>query len=167
MKKSFTLLCSIFLIGSILNGCASGKASVSSAAMSQIFSAAQNSSASENQNITLEKDKISKDVVFRRGSAADGKVILTSGQIEKIVMEPSQMVPGSYAITFYLVKESCKQFAADTQKMAETKEKMSIWGKNGKITSAEISDSILGGSFVLQGAYNLQEAKQRINQFSA
>ena len=79
-------------------------------------------------------------------------------------MEPSQTPSGEYEIRFYLTKESFKQFAADTQKIAG--KEMSIWGKNGKIASAEISEPISGGTFYLQGQYSLQEAKEKINQLS-
>ena len=168
MKKSFTLLCSILLIGAILSGCTSSKVPASSTVSPSTSSAVQNSGTSEKQNITLEKDKISKDVVFRKTSSADGKIVLTSDQIEKIEMKPSQTAqnPNIFAITFYLTEEGSKQFSLASRDIVETKEEMSIWGKNGKVASAELTDPIEGGIFVLNGSYSLEEAKEYIKAFS-
>ena len=84
-------------------------------------------------------------------------------------MKPSQTADNSrtYDITFYLTEESRKQFAADSQEIAKAGEEMSIWGKNGKIASAEFMDPISDGIFVLNGSYSLEEAKQHMESFSS
>lgn len=168
MKKSFTLLCSIFLIGSVLNGCTQNEAPDSSTTQS---SKAASSSVQSivNQNITLEKDQISKDVVFRKTSAADGEIVLTSDRIEKIEMKPSQTAqnPNIYDITFYLTEEGRKQFSKGSREIAEANEEMSIWGKDGKVSSGKIEEPIEGGIFVLSGSYSFEEAKQHLESFSS
>ena len=107
--------------------------------------------------------------MFRETSAADGKIVLKGDRIEKIEMRPSQTAqnPKIYDITFYLTEEGRKQFAADSREIAEAEEEMSIWGKNGKVASGEITEPILDGKFVLNGSYSLEEAKQHLESFSS
>lgn len=119
------------------------------------------------KNITLKKDQISKDVVFRKTAAADGEIVLTSDQIEKIEVKPSCTAQNSsiYDITFYLTEASCKQFAEASRKMAEANGELSIWGKNGQVASGKVADPIEGGIFVLSGFYSFEEATQRLDSF--
>lgn len=172
MKNSLVLFCSIFLIGATLNGCAQGKAPIPSAAPSKVSSTAtssvQSSSTPKEQNITLNKDQISKDVVLRKGATANGKIIITSDQIEKIEAKhrETEFDLHTYEIAFYLTKEGSKQFSKASQEIFDADEEMSIWGKNGKVASAKLPNPITDGIFILSGNDNFKESKQKMESLA-
>ena len=158
MKKSLLLLCSIFLLSFVLNGCTQGESPVSSAVLS---------SAPESFNVVLTKEEISKEIVFRKTAAADGDIVLTGELIERIEAKHSQgPSPNGYDITFLLTEEGRKRLDEDSSEIVKEEQEMSIWGKDGIITSAKMTEPITDGTFVLSGSYGEEEARQYMDQFA-
>ncbi|WP_195200296.1 SecDF P1 head subdomain-containing protein [Faecalispora jeddahensis] len=158
MKKSLLLLCSVFLFSFLLNGCTPGESPVSSAVLS---------SAPESFNVVLTKEEISKEIVFRKTAAADGDIVLTGELIERIEAKHSQgPSPNGYDITFLLTEEGRKRLAEDSSEIVKEEQEMSIWEKDGIITSAKMTEPITDGTFVLSGSYGEEEARQYMDQFA-
>nr|WP_313292935.1 hypothetical protein [Faecalispora jeddahensis] len=92
---------------------------------------------------------------------------MTGELIERIEAKHSQdSFSNEYDITFHLTEEGRKRLAEDSSEIVKEEQEMSIWGKDGIITSAKMTEPITDGTFVLRGSYGEEDVRQYMDQFA-
>ncbi len=88
--------------------------------------------------------RVATDVSFREGTAADGKLVLSSSDIAGFYSDYDQS-NHLYRIVFRLTKSAKDSFAKETEKLSQSGGTLSIWAGKDRLKSASVYAQIRDG----------------------
>lgn len=101
-------------------------------------------------NSAASAGKAAPGVAFREGSESSGKMILSSGDIAGISVEKAKSDHSSYQIVFQLTEKGKKSFAEETEKLAQSAGKASIWLGSKRIITLSVYAPITDGAVAIE-----------------
>ncbi|QAT50865.1 hypothetical protein EQM14_14415 [Caproiciproducens sp. NJN-50] len=93
--------------------------------------------------------KTASNIVFREGTAKDGKVILSSSDLTGFYTEDDTFNHSYKMIGFKLKKSAEESFSEETERLAKSEGTLSLWAGEERLNSSTLSDPIIGDTFVL------------------
>lgn len=88
--------------------------------------------------------RVASDVSFREGTAADGKLVLSSSEIAGFYSDYDQS-NHLYRIVFRLTESTTDSFAKETEKLSQSGGTLSIWAGKDRLKSVSVYAQIRNG----------------------
>ena len=104
-------------------------------------------------------------MVFRKGSTADGEEILTGDDVESATAGYLQEEGNVVQLTFS--SEGKTKFAEATTELAPTNGTISIWLDDENISIASVESAITDGEAIIKGSFTAEEAATLANQINS
>ncbi len=105
-------------------------------------------------------------MVFRKGSAADGEQILTGDDVNSATAAYNQQT-GEYVVQLELGAAGAEAFAAATTELAPENGVISIWLDNVAISTATVREAIVDGHAQISGSFTAEDVATLANQINS
>lgn len=105
------------------------------------------------------------EMVFRKGSTADGEVILTGDDVTAAT--PGYDQQQGYVVQLEFSSEGAKAFGAATTELAPDKGTISIWLDDVNISTAAVQSAITDGRAIIEGSFTQEDVTTLSNQINS
>lgn len=118
-----------------------------------------------NPQTAIDEIGTTAEMVFRKGSTADGEIILTGDDVTSAT--PGYDTQEGYVVQLEFSSEGAKAFGAATTELVETNGTISIWLDDVNISTATVQAAITDGRAIIQGSFTQEEVTTLSNQINS
>ena len=119
-----------------------------------------------NPQTAIDEIGTTAEMVFRRGSTADGELILTGDDVKSAA--PGYDEQHGYVVQLEFSSEGTKKFStATTELAAEENGMISIWLDDVNISTATVNESITEGRAIISGSFDQESVTTLANQINS
>ena len=113
----------------------------------------------------IEEIGTTAQMVFRKGSTADGEQILSGDQVTSANAAYSETEGG--VVQLHFDSEGAQAFADATTELAADNGTISIWLDDENISTATVESAITGGEAIIRGSFDQESAATLANQINS
>lgn len=118
-----------------------------------------------NPQTAIDEIGTTAEMVFRKGSTADGEQILTGNEVESAT--PGYDSEQGYVVQLKFTDEGRTLFADATTELAPESGVISIWLDDENISTATVQTAITDGNAVIEGNFTQEEVTTLANQINS
>lgn len=118
-----------------------------------------------NPQTAIDEIGTTAEMVFRKGSTADGEVILTGDDVTSAT--PGYDAQQGYVVQLEFSSEGAKAFGAATTELVDSNGTISIWLDGENISTATVQAAITDGRAIIQGNFTQEEVTTLSNQINS